>query len=164
MIAQSQQEWNSIIIFFGPSAGALFVLSGPSQKLRNLTPSTQPMRAIELLPRKFYQSHWCRVDVLDAVVVLLRRSFTPSPLITMNVVQSRPSRSRVTEEKTSKKAQTVDFYDNVPQYELSLDEFEEYALARLKVILNYTNASFSYYSCLVVNVSYNEYTVVSPLL
>lgn len=82
----------------------------------------------------------------------------------MNVVQSRPSRSRVTEEKTSKKAQTVDFYDNVPQYELSLDEFEEYALARLKVILNYTNASFSYYSCLVVNVSYNEYTVVSPLL
>lgn len=51
----------------------------------------------------------------------------------MNVVQSRPSRNRMTEEKSSNKSQNVDFYQDIPSYELSLDEFEEYALARLKV-------------------------------
>lgn len=57
-------------------------------------------------------------------------------LFTMNVVQTRPSRNRVVEEKSSKKGQTVDFYQEIPQYELSLDEFEEYALARLKVCIS----------------------------
>lgn len=56
----------------------------------------------------------------------------------MNVVSSRPVK-KLTEEKASKFLQKVDFYDDVPHYELSLDEFEEYALARLKV---------SFYRCL----------------
>eukprot|EP00544_Gedaniella_sp_CCMP2646_P002855 CAMPEP_0202506004 /NCGR_PEP_ID=MMETSP1361-20130828/48951_1 /ASSEMBLY_ACC=CAM_ASM_000849 /TAXON_ID=210615 /ORGANISM="Staurosira complex sp., Strain CCMP2646" /LENGTH=63 /DNA_ID=CAMNT_0049139891 /DNA_START=34 /DNA_END=221 /DNA_ORIENTATION=- len=51
----------------------------------------------------------------------------------MNVVSSRPVKN-LTEEKASKSLQKVDFYDDVPHYELSLDEFEEYALARLKVL------------------------------
>ena len=50
----------------------------------------------------------------------------------MNVVSSRPVK-KLTEEKASKSLQKVDFYEEVPHYELSLDEFEEYALARLKV-------------------------------
>ena len=55
--------------------------------------------------------------------------------IPMNVVQSRSSRNRVTTEEKTKKAQgRVDFYDDIPHYELSLDEFEQYALARLKVV------------------------------
>jgi hypothetical protein len=56
----------------------------------------------------------------------------------MNVVSSRPVK-KLTEEKASKSLQKVDFYDDVPHYELSLDEFEEYALARLKV---------SFYRCI----------------
>lgn len=50
----------------------------------------------------------------------------------MNVVQSRPSK-KLEEEKSSKTSQKVDFYQDIPHYELSLDDFEEYALARLKV-------------------------------
>ena len=50
----------------------------------------------------------------------------------MNVVQSRPVRNRVSEEPRATR-QAVDFYQDIPNFELSLDEFEEYALARLKV-------------------------------
>lgn len=54
--------------------------------------------------------------------------------LTMNVVQSRPVSSRITEDSASRATkQVIDFYRDIPSYELSLDEFEEYALARLKV-------------------------------
>ena len=51
----------------------------------------------------------------------------------MNVVQTRPVRNRLSEEPRAAKQQAVDFYQDIPSFELSLDEFEEYALARLKV-------------------------------
>lgn len=53
----------------------------------------------------------------------------------MNVVSSRPSRlgrGHVGDE-SSKRSSVVSFYSEVPSFELSLDEFEEYALSRLKV-------------------------------
>lgn len=74
--------------------------------------------------------------LLHATIDLFITASALLSLFTMNVVQTRPSRNRVVEEKSSKKGQTVDFYQEIPQYELSLDEFEEYALARLKVCIS----------------------------
>lgn len=42
----------------------------------------------------------------------------------------------------------VDMYLDIPSFELSLDEFEEYALARLKVSIS--SSSFSLFVCLFV--------------
>jgi hypothetical protein len=70
----------------------------------------------------------CRVWSVDS-----KLKHTSLPL-TMNVVQSRPVQSRTTEDASSGASkQAVNFYRDIPSYELSLDEFEEYALARLKV-------------------------------
>lgn len=55
---------------------------------------------------------------------------------TMNVVQSRSAIQRSTLIKAEEDAHAssdVNFYNEVPDYELSLDEFEEFALKRLKV-------------------------------
>ena len=53
----------------------------------------------------------------------------------MNIVQkSRPvkiGRGRV--DGASRETTTVSFYDGLPNFELSLDEFEELALKRLRV-------------------------------
>jgi hypothetical protein len=60
----------------------------------------------------------------------------------MNVVGSKPS-SRLgrpsLDGSVKSIASSVCFYDDIPNFELSLDEFEEFALARLKVILYENN-------------------------
>jgi hypothetical protein len=48
-------------------------------------------------------------------------------------IQSRALKS-VASNPREVAAYTLDFYNDIPQSELSLDEFEEYALGRLKVI------------------------------
>ncbi len=51
----------------------------------------------------------------------------------MNVARS-PRLTKVKEEdKNAGEITYLDFYAQPPHFELSLDEFEEYALARLKV-------------------------------
>jgi len=55
----------------------------------------------------------------------------------MNVVSSRPVRSAIIkaeEQRTAASIGDINFYNQVPNFELSLDDFEEFALARLKVL------------------------------
>jgi len=55
----------------------------------------------------------------------------------MNVVSSRPIRSAIIkaeEQRTAASISDINFYNEVPNFELSLDDFEEFALARLKVL------------------------------
>lgn len=52
----------------------------------------------------------------------------------MNVVQtSKPTKIGRGHVASNSKASAVEFYDDIPNCELSLDDFEVFALARLKV-------------------------------
>lgn len=54
----------------------------------------------------------------------------------MNAVQVRPTKvlsGSSQEQESVGKSPAVEFYDELPNLELSLDEFEVYALARLTV-------------------------------
>jgi hypothetical protein len=52
----------------------------------------------------------------------------------MNVVQSHSAKIGRGLVNDSSKASAVEFYEEIPNHELSLDDFEVFALARLKVI------------------------------
>jgi hypothetical protein len=53
---------------------------------------------------------------------------------TMNVVLSAAEQQQLLQQSTPKaEAATINFYECVPSHELSLDEFELFALKRLKV-------------------------------
>lgn len=51
----------------------------------------------------------------------------------MNVVQARPAKLGRGYVGEGPKGPMVEFYDEIPNHELSLDDFEVFALARLKV-------------------------------
>ena len=51
----------------------------------------------------------------------------------MNVVQARPAKLGRGYVGEAPKGPVVEFYDEIPNHELSLDDFEVFALARLKV-------------------------------
>jgi hypothetical protein len=53
----------------------------------------------------------------------------------MNVVHSHPTKIGRGLLSDSSKTYAVEFYEVIPNHELSLDDFEVFALARLKVIL-----------------------------
>jgi len=56
------------------------------------------------------------------------------PKLTMNVVRSKSYiSSSLPKDKSENKATTVNLYQEIPDFEVSLDDFEEYALDRLKV-------------------------------
>jgi hypothetical protein len=59
---------------------------------------------------------------------------TLSSGIIMNVILSAAEQQQLLKQSTPKAAAaTINFYETVPGYELSLDEFELFALKRLKV-------------------------------
>jgi hypothetical protein len=51
----------------------------------------------------------------------------------MNVIHSAASALSVLDEKVKKNESRLNLYNDTPHFELSLDEFEVYALKRLKV-------------------------------
>jgi hypothetical protein len=51
----------------------------------------------------------------------------------MNVVQNRVSSLGKVLTSDESNPYTIEFYDEIPSFELSIDEFEVFALARLKV-------------------------------
>ena len=56
----------------------------------------------------------------------------------MNVVRTKSSRSAsLLKDKVENQATTVNLYQEIPNFEVSLDDFEEYALDRLKVCILY---------------------------
>jgi hypothetical protein len=59
----------------------------------------------------------------------------------MNVVPNRVSSLGKVLTSDEPNPYTVEFYDEIPNFELSLDEFEVFALARLKVCQNSVSSS-----------------------
>jgi hypothetical protein len=54
----------------------------------------------------------------------------------MNVVRTKSSRSAsLLKAKVENQPTTVNLYQEIPNFEVSLDDFEEYALDRLKVCI-----------------------------
>mmetsp|Transcript_23527 Transcript_23527/g.34202 ORF Transcript_23527/g.34202 Transcript_23527/m.34202 type:complete len:95 (-) Transcript_23527:112-396(-) len=64
----------------------------------------------------------------------VQKSPGPPSLTTSRYIKEEPS--ALSSSSSSSVEAPLDFYAEIPSYELSLDEFEEFALARLKVRLH----------------------------